>query len=200
MNDLKTYDRENITERVILEIAPFMDMPEFQPDVIERASKACSGVCMWVRAMYKYYYVAKMVRAAVRRVQVRRMPGGVARMGGTQPTVPPPLLCLIDGWAAFFQVEPKKKKLVEAQERLDRTMADLNVAKQRLRDVLDRIADLEDQFTATQVRAPASRRPWCSALRPPIAGCGGALRGRCTASALGVTWRCAALGWSVPGS
>ena len=49
------------------------------------------------------------------------------------------------------QVEPKKKKLVEAQERLDRTMADLNVAKQRLRDVLDRIADLEDQFTATQV-------------------------------------------------
>jgi hypothetical protein len=61
LNDLKTYDRDNITERVILEIAPFMDMPEFQPEVIERASKACSGVCMWVRAMYKYYYVAKMV-------------------------------------------------------------------------------------------------------------------------------------------
>jgi dynein heavy chain len=38
-----------------------MDMPEFQPDVIERASKACSGVCMWVRAMYKYYGVAKAV-------------------------------------------------------------------------------------------------------------------------------------------
>ena len=142
LNDLKTYDRDNIVERVILEIEPFMGMPEFQPEVtapsnvlllfivscacsrlllslrsvtaveqvIDRASKACSGICMWVRAMYKYYYVAKMV-------------------------------------------EPKKKKLVEAQERLDRTMADLNTAKQRLKDVLDRIADLEDQFTATQVPA-----------------------------------------------
>ncbi len=62
LNDLKTFDRNNINERVILDIEPFMSMPEFQPEVIDRASKACSGICMWVRAMHKYYYVAKMVR------------------------------------------------------------------------------------------------------------------------------------------
>ncbi len=48
--------------------------------VVDKASKACSGICMWVRAMYKYYTVA-------------------------------------------LQVEPKKKRLAEAQESLDRTMA-----------------------------------------------------------------------------
>ena len=47
---------------------------------MDKASKACSGICMWVRAMYKYYTVA-------------------------------------------LQVEPKKKRLAEAQESLDRTMA-----------------------------------------------------------------------------
>ncbi len=41
---------------------------------------------------------------------------------------------------------------MEAQERLDKTMTDLNIARRRLRDVLERIADLEDQFTATQAR------------------------------------------------
>ena len=52
----------------------------FVCQVVDKASKACSGICMWVRAMYKYYTVA-------------------------------------------LQVEPKKKRLAEAQESLDRTMA-----------------------------------------------------------------------------
>ncbi len=184
LNDLKTYDRDNINERVILEVAPFMEMAEFQPEVIDRASKACSGICMWVRAMYKYYYVAKMVRAA-RAGGGGRGAGGGGRgeggRGGWAAGCAPPLspwpapgacgrvqrarACRGAGGSSCAgthapmrpcthsrtQVEPKKKKLVEAQERLDRTMADLNVAKQRLRDVLDRIADLEDQFTATQM-------------------------------------------------
>ena len=54
--------------------------------MVDKASKACSGICMWVRAMYKYYTVA-------------------------------------------LQVEPKKKRLAEAQESLDRTMAALNAAQ-----------------------------------------------------------------------
>ena len=45
-----------------------------------------------------------------------------------------------------------RKELAEAQERLDRTMADLNVAKTKLRDVLARIADLEEQFNSTQLQ------------------------------------------------
>lgn len=109
LNDLKTYDRDNIPDRLIAEIEPFIAMPEFEPEVIDRASKACSGICMWVRAMYKYYHVAK-------------------------------------------QVEPKKRKLIEAQETLDRTMAELNIAKRRLSDVLDRVAALEEEFQATQLR------------------------------------------------
>lgn len=62
--DLKSYDRDNISEKLIEEIEPFISMPEFEPEVVDRASKACSGICMWVRAMHKYYHVVKMVRTA----------------------------------------------------------------------------------------------------------------------------------------
>lgn len=108
LSDLKSYDRDNIPDRLIVDIEPFINMPEFEPDVIDRASKACSGICLWVRAMYKYHHVVKLV-------------------------------------------EPKKRKLAEAQETLDRTMGELNIAKKRLGDVLDRVAALEDEFKATQV-------------------------------------------------
>jgi len=37
---------------------PFMNDPGFTPAAIERASKACTAVCMWARAMYKYHFVA----------------------------------------------------------------------------------------------------------------------------------------------
>jgi dynein heavy chain, axonemal len=109
LSDLKSYDRDNIPDRLIVDIEPFINMPEFEPDVIDRASKACSGICLWVRAMYKYHHVVKLV-------------------------------------------EPKKRKLAEAQEALDRTMGELNTAKKRLSEVLDRVAALEDEFKATQVR------------------------------------------------
>jgi hypothetical protein len=34
---------------VIDEIAPFIADPEFEYERIDKASKACSGVCLWVR-------------------------------------------------------------------------------------------------------------------------------------------------------
>jgi dynein heavy chain len=76
---------------------------------VDKSSKACSGICMWVRAMYKYYTVA-------------------------------------------LQVEPKKKKLAEAQESLDKTMAALNAAQAKLKDVEERIVELETTFMKTQAQ------------------------------------------------
>lgn len=35
-----------------------MDDPKFTPQAIEFSSKACTAICMWARAMYKYHFVA----------------------------------------------------------------------------------------------------------------------------------------------
>jgi dynein heavy chain len=58
LNSLFTFDKDNIPDRIIKSIAPFMDDPGFTPAAIERSSKACTAICMWARAMYKYHFVA----------------------------------------------------------------------------------------------------------------------------------------------
>lgn len=35
-----------------------MKDPAFTPKEIEKASKACTAICMWALAMYKYHFVA----------------------------------------------------------------------------------------------------------------------------------------------
>jgi len=61
LEDLKNFDKDNIPDSVINKIEPYIVMPEFTPAEIEKASKACTAICMWVRAMHKYKNVADSV-------------------------------------------------------------------------------------------------------------------------------------------
>lgn len=60
--------QDNIPDPVIAKIQPFMENEEFTPAAIAKASKACTSICQWVRAMHKYHFVAKNV--APKRVSV----------------------------------------------------------------------------------------------------------------------------------
>lgn len=55
---LVTFDKDNIPDRIIRQISPYMDDEDFTPAMVERSSKACKAICMWARAMYKYHFVA----------------------------------------------------------------------------------------------------------------------------------------------
>ena len=39
----------------------YIDMEEFKPAAITRVSSACTAICLWVRAMHKYYVVKQYV-------------------------------------------------------------------------------------------------------------------------------------------
>lgn len=43
------------------QVEPFNNNPEFTPEQIEKASKACTAICMWALAMYQYHFVALAV-------------------------------------------------------------------------------------------------------------------------------------------
>ena len=58
---LKDYDKDHIPEAVMKKIKTYTAMEEFQPAVIEKVSKAATGLCKWVRAMEIYDRVAKVV-------------------------------------------------------------------------------------------------------------------------------------------
>ena len=58
---LITFDKDNIPEEIIVKIDPYIVNPAFTPAEVKKASKACTAICMWCRAMHKYHHVAKAV-------------------------------------------------------------------------------------------------------------------------------------------
>merc|ERR550514_2522457 len=58
---LFNFDKDNIPEKVIQTITPYIDREDFDPAAIKKASVACEAICMWCRAMFKYYHVARSV-------------------------------------------------------------------------------------------------------------------------------------------
>lgn len=64
-----TFLQDNIPERVITLVQPYIDNEEFQPAAIAKVSKACTSICQWVRAMHLYHFVAKGVEP--KRVKTR---------------------------------------------------------------------------------------------------------------------------------
>eukprot|EP00964_Phaeocystis_antarctica_P076980 scaffold47683_cov66-Phaeocystis_antarctica.AAC.1 len=61
LQSLFDYDKDNIKVEVIEKIRPYTTSPEFEPELIGKASKAAKGLCQWVRAMEVYDRVAKQV-------------------------------------------------------------------------------------------------------------------------------------------
>jgi dynein heavy chain len=58
---LKTYDKDNMSEALMIQIQPYIVDPNFDPAVVKKASKAAYGLCCWIRAMESYDKVNKIV-------------------------------------------------------------------------------------------------------------------------------------------
>ncbi|XP_070535810.1 dynein axonemal heavy chain 6-like isoform X2 [Ptychodera flava] len=58
---LVEYDKDNIPESVLRKLKKYIDNPKFVPEIVEKTSKACKSMCMWVRAMDLYARVFRTV-------------------------------------------------------------------------------------------------------------------------------------------
>ena len=61
LDSLFEYDKDNISEKVIKKIKDHAENTDFTPEVIAKVSKACTSICMWVHAMYKFYHVSRSI-------------------------------------------------------------------------------------------------------------------------------------------
>jgi len=55
------FDKDNIPDKVVKAMMPYIESPDFEPEKIASVSKACTAMCQWARAMIKYHFVAKDV-------------------------------------------------------------------------------------------------------------------------------------------
>ncbi|KAM6202366.1 dynein axonemal heavy chain 6 [Rhynchocyon petersi] len=58
---LLEYDKENIKPQILAKLQKYINNPDFVPEKVEKVSKACKSMCMWVRAMDLYSRVVKEV-------------------------------------------------------------------------------------------------------------------------------------------
>ncbi|CAG9840890.1 unnamed protein product, partial [Diabrotica balteata] len=58
---LMNFDKDSITEEMIDKLRKYVEDPLFTPQKISKVSKACTSLCMWIHAMFKFYFVNKAV-------------------------------------------------------------------------------------------------------------------------------------------
>eukprot|EP00736_Rhodelphis_marinus_P004047 Rmarinus@m.11564 len=61
IQQLEKYDKDNIPDRMLKQLQKYVNNPQFQPEVVEKVSRAAKSLCLWVRAMDSYARVAKTV-------------------------------------------------------------------------------------------------------------------------------------------
>ena len=66
LNTMKTFDRENMSEKMINNLGNFLKDPKYEPFIenekVENASPAAHAFIIWVRALYEFYFVYKKVK------------------------------------------------------------------------------------------------------------------------------------------
>lgn len=54
LNDLKNFDKDNISDKTLKRIAPYTQNPELEPEKVEEFSLACKSFSIWIRAIENY--------------------------------------------------------------------------------------------------------------------------------------------------
>ncbi|MCJ8749245.1 hypothetical protein PDJAM_G00174240 [Pangasius djambal] len=61
LKKLMDYDKDNIRPQILQKLQRYIQNPDFVPEKVEKVSKACKSMCMWVNAMDLYSRVLKEV-------------------------------------------------------------------------------------------------------------------------------------------
>lgn len=57
LNQLITYDKENIADYCVKAVQPYLDNPEFEVEFIQSKSSAAAGLCAWVRNIMMFFVI-----------------------------------------------------------------------------------------------------------------------------------------------
>lgn len=63
---MKTFDKENVEEKMIVNLGKFIKDPKNEPilelDNVKKSSEACVCIIQWVKGIYDFYWVWKKVK------------------------------------------------------------------------------------------------------------------------------------------
>ncbi|KAL9959258.1 hypothetical protein ACROYT_G032565 [Oculina patagonica] len=68
LSKLMEYNKDNIADSTLKKLKKYIDNPKFTPEIVEKVSKACRSMVMWVRAMDLYARVFRTVEPKKKRL------------------------------------------------------------------------------------------------------------------------------------
>ncbi|XP_066430422.1 dynein axonemal heavy chain 6 isoform X1 [Eleutherodactylus coqui] len=115
---LMEYDKENIKPQILLKLQKYISNSNFIPEKVEKVSKACRSMCMWVRAMDLYSRVLKEVEPKKQKLATAQ-----AELDATMATLREKQRKLKDVEEQIKQLQDQYDKSLGEKETLAKTMA-----------------------------------------------------------------------------
>ncbi|CAK9809640.1 Dynein axonemal heavy chain 1 [Anthophora quadrimaculata] len=138
--NMENYDKENLTEDMIKKLKVYIENPDFQPPKIEYVSKACYSLCLWVHAMYNYYFVNQKVKP-----KMEALAKAEEALEETERT-------LTEAIQRLKEVEEGVEKLRALLRKEEEKQAELEREKQLCEDRMGRAVRLIDGLAGEQIR------------------------------------------------
>uniref|UniRef100_A0A803SX01 Dynein axonemal heavy chain 6 n=1 Tax=Anolis carolinensis TaxID=28377 RepID=A0A803SX01_ANOCA len=118
LRKLLEYDKENIKSQVLQKLQKYINNPDFVPEKVEKVSKACKSMCMWVRAMDLYSRVVKIVEPKRQKLNAAQ-----AELDATLATLRDKRKKLKQVEEQIQELQDQYERSVDEKESLARTMA-----------------------------------------------------------------------------
>ncbi|XP_019622649.1 PREDICTED: dynein heavy chain 6, axonemal-like [Branchiostoma belcheri] len=139
---LLDYDKDNIPNVLLNKLKKYIDNPNFVPEIVEKTSKACKSMCMWVRAMDLYARI-------FRQVEPKR-----ERLNAAQAELDATMATLAEKQAKLKEVEDQIAELqalydhsVAEKDRLVKQMSLTQARLKRAGKLTTALADEQDRWT-----------------------------------------------------
>eukprot|EP00929_Paragymnodinium_shiwhaense_P038462 TRINITY_DN20312_c0_g2_i4.p1 TRINITY_DN20312_c0_g2~~TRINITY_DN20312_c0_g2_i4.p1 ORF type:complete len:4213 (-),score=1296.02 TRINITY_DN20312_c0_g2_i4:279-12917(-) len=128
LDRLLGFDKDHIPEEIMSKLKPLEDDPNFDPQVIHKASVAAFGICKWVRAMIVYDGVAKVV--APKKAQLEQAETELN--------------------AVLSALAQKKAELKEVEDNVARLVAEFETAKAKKEKLLNDVDDCSKRLVRAE--------------------------------------------------
>ncbi len=129
LSGMKKFDKDNIPDKLIKGITPYIEDPTFTPENVAKASKACTAICMWCRAMHTYHFVA--IGVAPKRAALA---------------------------AAEQQLGEARAKLAAAEEQLAAVMKKIHDLETSYDNAVAKKQELEEEMRRCQIRLDSAMK------------------------------------------
>jgi dynein heavy chain len=147
LEQMFTFDKDNIPDKVIKAIQPVIDDPSFQPSKIQSVSSACTAMCQWTRAMHTYHYVALEVEP--KRIALAAASAELKEVEGKLSILQSGLKELMDRLA---KLDADFTSSLEKKEALAKRFEDCNIKMDRADRLLGGLGGEKVRWQQTVVR------------------------------------------------